>query len=96
MSGVLVAVSGRLPSSQPFTPKPAISSLGERKGWVSLSPLIWVTSTTGSAAARLAAYSAVIGEPSAMVVSNIRPLETFELCGMASTLPPVFFSYPDM
>ena len=89
ISGSVFSVSGRLPSSHPWTPKPAISSLGETSGWVSLSPLIWVTSTTGSIRARCAAYSAIIGEPSGMVISNIRPFETLGLCGIASTCPPV-------
>ena len=37
----------------------------------------------------LSAYSAVNGSPRNVLVSNIAPLEIFELCGIAIKLPPV-------
>ena len=69
--------------------KSANSSVGERMGSVSESPLICVTSMTGSHFILVRAYSAVIGRPSLSTSLNIKPPLMFELCGMAVNDAPV-------
>ena len=82
-----------LPKLKSQRSKLANSSVGERKGWVSLSPLIWVDfhqRFMAGARLRIGAVDRFAVEGSA---ANIMPLLRLPLCGMASTWPPVFASY---
>src|SRR5262245_45424786 len=91
ISGFLASLKSRLPLSQ--RSKLANSSLGERNGCVSPSPLIWVASYSGSHRRRFSAYSRSIFLPvNDSVMGNMLPLLRLPLCASASTSLPVFSS----